>query len=74
MISSINKPDYYIVSLLYIFIYTFIYNSALIAYYRFIVLITLTFKAKGPECETWLYVREPVGHNKHAVQSLGAWL
>ena len=49
MISSIKKLDYYIVSLLYIFIYTFIYNSAPIVYYRLIVLITLTFKAKGPE-------------------------
>ena len=49
MISSINKLDYYIVSLLYIFKYTLIYNSALIVYYRLIVLITLIFKAKGLE-------------------------
>ena len=49
MISSINKPDYYIVSLLYVFKYTFIYDSAPIAYRRLIVLITLIFKAKGPE-------------------------
>ena len=49
VISSINKLDYYIVSLLYVFKYTFIYDSAPIAHRRLIVLITPTFKAKGPE-------------------------
>ena len=39
MISSINKPDYYIVSLLHVFEYTFIYDSAPTAHRRLIVIV-----------------------------------
>ena len=47
VISSINKPDHCIVSLLYVFVYIFVYDSAPTAHRRLIVIYVMSQRCAG---------------------------